>query len=317
MRIIITGGTGLIGKALASHLIKQEHEVIVLSRNPQSARGVPFGAQIEGWDAETAAGWGALVDGADAIVNLAGAGIADTRWSEKRKQIILKSRMDAGKAVVEAVKAAQNPPKVVIQSSAVGYYGGNRGDRVVTEESGPGGDFLAQVCFDWERSTAEIDDLGIRRPIIRTGIVLSNKGGAWPKLKLPFVLFAGGPVGSGDQWYPWIHIQDEVRAIQFLIEHPEATGPYNLCAPEPLPNKALAKVIGSVMGRPAFMPAPSIAMKTLFGEMSTVLLDGQRAIPQRLQESGFDFRFPTARAAVQNLVSPDQVSEPSNQTVTA
>ncbi|MEZ4656832.1 MAG: TIGR01777 family oxidoreductase [Caldilineaceae bacterium] len=304
MRIIITGGTGLIGKALSSHLIKQQHEVIVLSRNPRNARGVPFGAQVAGWDAKSAEGWGELVEGADAIVNLAGAGIADSRWSERRKRLILESRLHAGQAVVQAVKAAQNPPKVVIQASAVGYYGGNRGDVVVTEESGPGGDFLAQVCFDWERSTAELDAMGVRRPVIRTGIVLSNQGGAWPKIKLPFLLFAGGPLGSGKQWYPWIHMDDEVRAIQFLIEQPDATGPYNLCAPAPLPNKELAKVIGRVMGRPAFMPAPAFALKAVLGEMAAILLDGQRAMPQRLTEAGFTFNYPTAAAAVESLVNP-------------
>ncbi|MCB9149083.1 MAG: TIGR01777 family protein [Caldilineaceae bacterium] len=304
MRIIITGGTGLIGKALSSHLIKQQHEVTVLSRNPRTARGVPFGVQVEEWDAKTAQGWGKLAEGADAIVNLAGAGIADQRWSERRKRLILESRIHAGQAVVEAVKAAQNPPKVVIQASAVGYYGGNRGDVPLTEESGPGGDFLAQVCFDWEQSSAEIDDMGIRRPVIRTGIVLSNKGGAWPKIKLPFHFFAGGPLGSGTQWYPWIHIDDEVRAIQFLIEHATATGPYNLCAPEPLPNKELARVIGRVMERPAFLPAPGFAMKAVLGEMSTILLDGQHTIPQRLTAAGFTFTYPTAAEAIEALVHP-------------
>ncbi|MEZ4710843.1 MAG: TIGR01777 family oxidoreductase [Caldilineaceae bacterium] len=304
MRIIITGGTGLIGKALSSHLIKQQHDVTVLSRNPRDARGVPFGVQVAGWDAKSAEGWGPLVEDADAIVNLAGAGIADRRWSEQRKRLILESRLHAGQAVVQAIKAAHNPPKVVIQASAVGYYGGNRGDVTVTEESGPGGDFLAQVCFDWERSTAELDQLGIRRPVIRTGIVLSNQGGAWPKIKLPFLLFAGGPLGSGNQWYPWIHMDDEVRAIQFLIEHATASGPYNLCAPEPLPNKELAKVIGRVMGRPAFVPAPGFAMKAVLGEMATILLDGQRAIPQRLTEAGFAFSYPTAAQAVEALTNP-------------
>lgn len=302
MKIIITGGTGLIGKALCAEFATDGHDVTVLSRNPEKAqRKMASGTKLEKWDAKTANGWGYLADGADAIINLAGAGIADKRWTPSRKEAIYQSRLDAGQAVVEAVKAATNKPSVVIQSSAVGYYGVDNGDNVLTENSGPGSDYLAQVCFDWEASTSALDAMGVRRPVIRTGIVLSNDGGAWPKIKLPFLLFAGGPLGSGKQWYPWIHIDDEIRAIKFLLENAEANGVFNLSAPEPVTNKQLAKTTGRVMGRPGFVPAPGAAMKIALGEMATIVLDGQRAVPHKLEELGFSFEYPYIEEAVREL----------------
>jgi uncharacterized protein len=301
MRVIITGGTGLLGRPLCAALIQKGHEVVVLSRNPDQAKAMPAGVNMAAWDGKSANGWGHLADGVGAIVNLAGEGLADGRWSDERKARIVRSRIDAGRAVVQAVQQAANKPAVVLQSSAVGYYG-PRQDEIITEASGPGSDFLARLCFDWEASTAAVEKFGVRRPVIRTGIVLSNEGGAFPKLVLPFRLFAGGPIGSGKQWYPWIHIEDEVRAILFLLEHESATGPFNLTAPAPLTNKELAATIGKVMGRPALFPAPGLAMRMVFGEMATVLLDGQRAIPQRLQECGFTFTYPTAEEALRDLL---------------
>jgi uncharacterized protein (TIGR01777 family) len=300
MRVIITGGTGLIGRALAQSLVTDGHEVIVLTRNPNRNSGLPTAVKLVGWNGESANGWSQFADSADAIVNLAGEGIADGRWSEERKRSIYLSRVNAGKAVMEAIEAATIKPKVLIQSSAVGYYGASD-DRILTESAGPGADFLAQVCFDWEASTAGASSLGVRRVVIRTGIVLSNDGGAWPKIVLPFKLFAGGPMGNGKQYWPWIHLEDEVRAIRFLMENPEASGVYNLSAPTPLTSSEFAKVLGGVMGRPAFFPAPAPALKIALGEMSTVLLDGQRAVPQRLQDVGFTFKYASAESAFRAL----------------
>jgi uncharacterized protein (TIGR01777 family) len=300
MRVIITGGTGLIGRALAQSLVTDGHEVIVLTRNPNRSSGLPTAVKLVGWNGESANGWSQFADSADAIVNLAGEGIADGRWSEERKRSIYLSRVNAGKAVMEAIEAATIKPKVLIQSSAVGYYGASD-DRILTESAGPGADFLAQVCFDWEASTAGASSLGVRRVVIRTGIVLSNDGGAWPKIVLPFKLFAGGPMGNGKQYWPWIHLEDEVRAIRFLMENPEASGVYNLSAPTPLTSSEFAKVLGGVMGRPAFFPAPAPAIKIALGEMSTVLLDGQRAVPQRLQDVGFTFKYASAESAFRAL----------------
>lgn len=301
MRVIVTGGTGLIGRPLCAALAGDGDEVIVLSRNPAKVKGLTQGVKVEQWDGKTAQGWGQLADGAGAIVNLAGEGIADGRWSTSRKQRIRDSRVEAGQAVMQAIAAASVKPKVLIQASAVGIYG-PRTDEIITEQTSPGKDFLAQVCFDWEASTASAQSkFGVRRAIARTGIVLSLDGGAFPQMALPFKLFAGGPVGSGKQYVPWIHIADEVRAIQFLIRNEKAEGAFNLSAPNPLTSKEFGKVLGQVLGRPSFMPAPAFALKTIFGEMSALLLSGQRQIPARLLELGFEFTYPQLEAALRNL----------------
>ena len=302
MRILITGGTGLIGSALVKNLHESGDEITILTRSPERNQDtVPNGVRLEKWDAATPSGWGHLVSNVDAIVNLAGEGVADGRWTPTRKKAIMESRINAGKALVAALQAAETKPSVLIQSSAVGYYGPS-GDEMLTEHASPGSDFLARVCFDWEASTAGVEQMGVRRPIIRTGIVLSGRGGAFPKMALPFRLFAGGPIGSGKQYFPWIHIDDEVGAIRYLLENENASGPYNLTAPDPPRNKEFVRNLGRAMGRPALMPTPSFALKAVFGEMSTVLLDGQRAIPARLQEDGYNFVYPEALVALRNLV---------------
>jgi uncharacterized protein (TIGR01777 family) len=301
MRTIITGGSGLIGRALAANLTADGHEVIVLSRNPDRATGLPKGVRAERWDGRTAEGWSHLADGANAIVNLAGENIAAGRWTAGRKRRIRDSRLNAGQAVVQVVEGATHKPKVVVQSSGIGYYG-PRGAEEITEEASAGNDFLSQVAIDWEASTAPLDDMGLRRPIIRTGVVLSTQGGALPRLLLPFKLFVGGPLGGGRQWLPWIHIADEVSAIRFLMEHPEANGPFNLSAPNPLTNADFSRVLGKVIKRPAFLPTPGFALRLVLGEMATALLDGQRAVPRRLLDLGFAFRFPEAEAALRDLL---------------
>lgn len=302
MRTIITGGSGLIGRALAAELAAAEHEVIVLSRAPGRVSGLPTGVRAVGWDGRSAEGWQDLADGATAIVNLAGESIAAGRWTAARKQRIADSRHQAGAAVVQAVAGATTSPQVVIQASAVGYYG-PRGDETITEETAAGDDFLAQICVPWETSTEEVERLGVRRAIIRTGIVLSRDGGALPQMMLPFRLFAGGPLGSGRQGFPWIHLADEVRAIRWLIDGEDASGPFNLAAPETLTNAEFGRVLGRVMRRPSFMPTPGFALRLVLGELSTLLLDGQRQVPQQLLDRGFTFRFPTAEAALRDLLA--------------
>jgi uncharacterized protein len=307
MRVIITGGTGLIGTALAKSLIADGHQVMALSRNPDTRDGLPSEVQVVGWDARTAEGWGDLADGADAIVNLAGANLAGvgflpSRWTAERKRVIRDSRVNSGLAVVEAVEQAQVKPGVLIQASGVGYYG-HRGDQVVTEDTGPGDDYLARLSAEeWEPSTEPVEGLGVRRVIIRSGAVFSAEEGALPRMALPFRLFVGGRLGSGDQWHSWIHLQDQVRAIRFLIDHEEASGPFNLTAPNPQPNAEFAKVLGRVLNRPAWIPVPGFIMRLAFGEVSDVLLTGQRAIPQRLLDMGFEFRFSDPEAALRDLL---------------
>ncbi len=302
MRVLITGGTGLIGTALVKSLRDSNCEVTILTRSPDRHQAsTPNGVRLEKWDGETAEGWGHLVSQVDAIVNLTGEGIANGRWSTTRKERISESRIRAGNALVSAIRDAETVPATLIQSSAVGYYGPG-GDETMTEQTSPGEDFLARVCFDWEASTAEVEAMGVRRVVIRTGVVLSALGGALPKMTLPFRLFAGGPLGSGKQYFPWIHIADEVAAIRFLLENEKASGPYNLAAPNPPRNREFVRDLGRAMGRPSLLPTPSFALQALFGEMSTVLLDGQRAVPARLQEDGYEFIFPETVAALRDLV---------------
>lgn len=300
MRVVITGGSGLIGRALCEELVAGRHEVIVLSRSPESVSGLPAGVEVERWDGETPAGWGKRVEGA-AVVHLAGENIAAGRWTEARKRRIRESRVKSSRAVAQAIEEASVKPSVLLQGSAVGYYG-PREDEVVTEEEPPGEDFLARVCVEWEASTAGVESLGLRRAMLRTGVVLSTEDGALPKMLLPFRLFAGGPVGSGRQYFPWIHIADEAAAIRFLLENDRASGPFNLTAPEPLTNRRFSRVLGEVLHRPSFLPAPGFALELALGEMADMLLNGQRAVPSRLQELGFTFRFPEAEAALRDLL---------------
>lgn len=306
MRIVITGGTGLIGRALSASLAHKGYEVIVLSRSPERKSGFPEGVKVVGWNGTSSNGWAQYADGAKAIVNLAGENLAgdnllSIRWTKERKEGIRQSRVNAGKAVVEAVKLAVKKPEIVIQASAVGYYG-PRDDAKLHEDTPAGNDFLANVCKEWEASTAAVEDLQVRQAVIRLGVVLSTQGGALPRQMLPFRLFAGGPIGNGKQGFPWIHITDVVGAIIFLIEAPQATGKFNLTAPNPLTNGQFGKVLGKVMGRPAFVPAPGFIFKIAFGEAATILLDGQMPLPTHLTELGYQFQYPSVHDALTALL---------------
>ena len=306
MRILITGGTGLIGRALIDLLLPEGHDIIVLSRNPARA-ALPAGVQVAGWDARSAQGWAHLAEGADAIVNLAGesiagAGAIPARWTAARKRRILESRLHATQAVVEAIDQVRTKPRVLVQGSAVGYYGGRVDDVVLDEEAPPGDDFLAEVAVQWEAASAPVEAMGVRRAIARTGLVLSAVGGSLPPTLLPFKLFLGGPLGHGLQWWPWIHIRDEARALVFLITEPRAAGPFNLTAPNPVTNREFAHALGQVMGRPSLLPTPAFILRLALGEMADLLLKGQRAIPKRLLALGFEFEFPELDMALRDLL---------------
>jgi len=300
MRVVITGGTGLIGRALSHDLAADGHKAIVLSRSPGRAPAMPDGVRVVEWDARTGAGWAELADGADAIVNLAGASLR-RRWTPRSKQLIRDSRMHAGHAVVDAVRRVDRKPRLVVQASGTGAYG-PRGDQVVTETTGFPDTFLGRTAAQWEASTAPVEEQGVRRAIIRSGVVLSRESGALPLLALPYRLFVGGPLGSGEQWLPWIHMEDEVRAIRFLIALETAVGPFNLSAPRPVTNAEFGRTLARVLGRPAFFRVPAFAVRLVLGEMSTVVLDGQRAIPRRLLDLGFRFHFPGAESALHDLL---------------
>ena len=306
MRIVITGGTGLIGRALIDLLLPEGHEIIVLSRHPDRAR-LPAGVRVAGWDGRSAAGWAELVDGAEAVVNLAGESIAGTglipaRWTAERKRRILESRLQATSAVVEAIAGAARKPRVLVQASAVGFYGARTDDRVLDESAPPGDDFLAQVAVQWEAASEPVERWGVRRVLARTGLVLSASGGSLPPTLLPFRFFLGGPLGSGQQWWPWIHIRDEVRALSFLMAEERPAGPFNLVAPHPVTNREFAQTLGRVLGRPAFLHAPAFLLRLALGEMGDLLLKGQRAVPKRLLGLGFEFEFPELETALRDLL---------------
>ncbi|MFL6262525.1 MAG: TIGR01777 family oxidoreductase [Thermoanaerobaculia bacterium] len=301
MRIVITGGSGLIGSAVAREMGSAGHEVVVLTRNTSRMGPLPPNTRATQWDGKTPGDWAKLLDGDTAIVHLAGDPIAEGRWTEEKKRRIRASRVESGRAVLEAVRQAKVKPRALLQGSAVGYYG-DGGDEVLTEPAPPGDDFLARVCVEWEASTAEVAALGVRRPVLRTGIVLSREGGALPRMALPFRLLAGGPLGNGRQWLPWIHEADEVGAIRFLIEREDADGPFNLTAPGPLTSRDFSRALGQVLHRPSFAPAPGLALRVLLGEMADALLHGQRAVPQRLLDLGYVFRYPQALEALRSLL---------------
>lgn len=303
MRIIITGGTGLVGTALAVDLLKDGHEVILMSRDPdRHAQKSPQEARVVKWDARSAEGWGHLAEGADAIINLAGANIGEGRWTVERKKIIVESRENAGKAVVQVVAGAKQKPGLVVQSSGVDFYGVH-GEEKITENDHAGEGFLSQVTRTWEESTRPVEEFGVRRVVYRGAVVLAMQGGALPRILLPFRLFAGGPLGSGRQWFSWVHIKDQVAALRFFIDHPETTGVYNVSAPNPVQNKELARAIGTIMRRPAFIPVPVFVIRLLFGEMSVTVLGGQRVLPDRLQKASFSFDFQTIETALQDLLA--------------
>jgi uncharacterized protein (TIGR01777 family) len=236
----------------------------------------------------------------DAVVNLAGESIGTGPWTRGRKERILASRLEAGNLLVEAIRKANKRPKVFVQASAVGYYGVNP-TGTVTEDSPAGSDYLAEVCKAWEASTLAIEEMGVRRAVIRTGLVVAKNEGSLPRMMLPFRLFAGGPLGNGKQGFPWIHPADEVAAIRFLIGNEQAVGVFNLGSPNPLSNADFGRILARVMGRPFWLPAPAFALRLLLGELSSLVLGGQYMLPARLLEMGYHFRFEKAEAALEDL----------------
>jgi uncharacterized protein (TIGR01777 family) len=237
----------------------------------------------------------------DAIINLAGAPIADRLWTHKRKALLWSSRITLTETLLAWLESRAQKPQVLISGSAIGWYG-DGGERELTEESPPViDDFASQLCIAWEETAQRAEVLGIRVILIRTGLVLSAEGGFLSRLLLPFKLGLGGPIGNGRQWMPWIHIDDQIALIDFLLHRNEASGPYNACAPEPVRNREFAKTLGSVLHRPAFMPMPTLALKVGLGELSSLLLGGQRATPVRLLQAGFTFKFTDLRAALDDL----------------
>ncbi len=295
MRIFITGGTGFIGRHLCREWLAAGHQIRVLSRQRPEQVAALCGAVRAVQQMEE-------MGEPEVVVNLAGEPILGPRWTARRKAAIRESRVTLTNRLVAHLATLETPPGVLLSGSAVGYYG-DRGDQVLTESSPPGRGFGAELCVAWEEAALEAERLGVRVCLLRTGPVLGAGGGMLARMLPAFRLGLGGPLGSGRQWLAWIHLQDHLAAIRYLVEHETLEGPFNLVAPEPVTNRELARTLGRVLGRPARLPAPAFALRWLLGEQAEILLASQRAVPQRLLEAGFTFAYPHLEAALRQLLA--------------
>ncbi|MHA2620152.1 MAG: TIGR01777 family oxidoreductase [bacterium JZ-2024 1] len=305
MRTVVIGGSGFIGMALVKRLIGEQRHVVVTTRDAKRTRArIPAESEPFQWDARSAEALIPILERSDAVVNLAGASVA-VRWTPMVKDELVRSRVQTTNVLVEAIRRTSRKPSVYLQASAVGYYGYTHSrDRELDENAPPGNDFLANLCRDWESASEDLDATGTRRIVVRVGIVLSREGGALARLLLPFRLGLGGPLGSGNQPFPWVSLADVVGAIVFLMGNREARGVFNLVAPHAVTNREFTRVLARVIHRPAFLPVPSFALTALFGEMAEVmLLNGQRAIPERLLQLGYQFTHPDLETALKAVLS--------------
>lgn len=302
MKVLVTGATGFVGKRVVQQLLSSGDEVVVLTRN--IAKGaLHLGSKCKYflWADTNTLPPAEAFEGVDAIIHLMGEGIADKRWDEAQKKKIYDSRIISTAKIIETISGLEKRPKVFASASGVGIYG-NRGDEDITEESSLADDFLANVCKAWEAEAMKAKSLGLRVAVVRTGVVLGKNGGALKKMLPIFKLGAGGPVGSGRQYMSWIHVDDLASMYLEIIKNPSVEGPLNATAPYPATSKDFAKQLGKTLGRPAFAPAPSFALKLVFGEMSQVLLEGQKVLPVKFKEKKYRFKFPTLEMALKESV---------------
>jgi uncharacterized protein len=303
MKILIIGATGLIGNAVGRYFTNNGCRVIGFTRNNENFNKLETTGLFPAiWNGYSFSGSEDYLEKADAIVNLAGDNISTGRWTRTKKKRILQSRLQSVQALSDILTKLESPPSVVIQASAIGFYG-PRNDESLTENAPPGKGFLAEVVSQWEQAAESLEQNGIRTVIIRTGVVLDKHRGAFKKMIRPFQFFFGGPIGSGKQWMSWIHIEDVVQCISFLIKNKSCRGIFNLTAPNPVQNKEFAHQLGRALHRPSFLPVPAPALKLLLGEMADqLLLTGQRVLPVRLQEHGYSFLFPDLPSALKQLL---------------
>jgi hypothetical protein len=293
MRVLITGGTGFVGQALCPRLSAAGHEVVVLTRHsiPRLPRGVASAiTRLDELDAGEF----------DGVINLAGAPIGDARWTDSRRKLLLDSRVGTTAGVVEWMARSRRRPRVLVSASAVGYYG-EQGDRPVTEDTAPTPGFTHDLCAAWEREAGKADALDVRVCVMRIGVVLDRDGGALAKMLPAFRMGAGGRLGSGRHWFPWIHRSDVVSICQWLLEQQNARGAYNASAPNPVTNTEFTRALGRAIGRPTVLPMPEAALRLLFGEMSELLLVSDRMVPKRLLDEGFAFRYPELGGALEAI----------------
>lgn len=301
-RVLVTGSSGLVGSALVPQLQLAGHDVFRLVRRPVQSPNEIF------WNPDTGEIDRAALEGFEAVVHLAGYGIAERRWNDEVKALIRNSRVKSTQLLSSTLASLSVKPRVLVSASAVGYYG-SRGQEELTEESPPGNDFLAQVCQEWEAATQPAAQAGIRVVCCRLGVVLSDRGGALAKMRLPFLLCLGGRIGRGDQYWSWIHIGDVVRALLFVLEHDTLNGPVNFTSSQPVTNAEFTRTLGRVLSRPTIFPMPAFAARLVFGEMADALfLSSARVLPKKLLEQGFTFQYPDLESALRHLLQrPAQV----------
>ncbi|MGY2975009.1 thylakoid membrane protein ThyD [Thermostichus sp. MS-CIW-37] len=303
MRIVITGGSGFIGRRLVARLLEQGDQVLVLTRRPEQARrilGESPNLKLLPYDPYRPQTWATALEGYEGIVNLAGEPLASSRWTEAKKKEIRRSRVETTQALVQALASLNQKPQVMISSSAVGYYGSHPEGDPLTETDPPAQDFLAEVCQAWEAAARSVEELGIRLAIVRTGIVLGPDGGALGQMLAPFQFFIGGTIGSGKQWLSWIHREDWVSLVCFLLE--QGSGVFNATAPNPVQMEEFCRTLGQVLGRPSWLPVPELALELLLGEAAQVVLTGQKVIPQAALQMGFTFQYPQLKEALRQIL---------------
>ena len=298
MKIFISGGTGFVGTNLARYLLDKGHSVIAAGTSSTHTSVSHENFRYISADTTEKGSWQDSLKDVDALINLAGRTIFN-RWSERYKKQIYNSRILTTRNLVEAIP--DDKEVVLCSTSAVGYYG-NREEEILNEEALPGNDFLATVSIDWEKEAFLAEKKGAKVAVMRFGVVLGKNGGALAKMIPAFKSFAGGPIGTGDQWFPWIHLDDLISAVMFILENQDIKGPVNFCAPNPVRNRDFAKALGKILGRPSFMRAPSFMIRTLMGEMGTMVMSSQRAVPDKLLENGFEFQYPDIEKALNNLL---------------
>ncbi len=297
MNILITGGTGFIGSALSRELSNSGHKVIITSRRktPPKLENI----EIVRWDIQTPLS-SEIMSGIDAVINLAGESLISGRWTKKRKERIMSSRVNTTRLLVESMKNANPKPKVLISVSAVGYYGPH-GDEYVTEDFPPASDFLAEVCKAWGKEALKAQELGVRVVITRFGVVLESDGGALSKMAIPFKFFLGGHLGSGQQWFSWVHREDIIGFMKYALENESVSGHFNLTSPQPVTNKEFCSALGKVLNRPSWFHVPAFMIKLTLGEVGKVLLTGQRVLPEKALKAGYQFKYPEINEALKAI----------------
>ena len=304
MQIVVAGGTGFIGRPLCAALCQEGHRVTLLTRRVEAQRSCNSTGTVVEWNGREAGDWEQCFNGADAVINLAGAPIADGRWNDARKHLLMESRVLTSRLLVEALSRCSSKPRTLISASGIGYYGASD-DRVLDEGAGRGQGFLADLCLAWEAEAVRAAEFGVRVVILRTGMVLEEDGGALPKMLLPFRFFAGGPIMPGTQWVSWIHRHDHIGLIQWLLKMPSVSGPVNAVAPETVTMNRFCQALGQVLHRPSWIPVPRFALRMALGELGTLMTTGQRITPAKALSGGYVFHYPKLEPALQAILAKE------------